>query len=147
MAIATWYDLLQAHVTFLSGVSGIPAPQVRKLAGSLPDDLLPACIVAKLDAEQLVESNFAQQDLYRYPIGVFLVQSRNRSFDVLPTQLINREALRQKLDVRPPLGNAVTGIHDVTLTPLDPYGDDENSVFDVTGFRCDYDVWEARTST
>ena len=146
MAIATWYDLLNGVANAISGVANLPAPVVRKLAGDLPDDPLPSCIVAKLGPEEYVESNFAQQDHYRYPVGIFIVDRNDREFDVMPSYTELREALRQQLDQRPNGQLTVTGIYDVTLTPLDLNDGNPNAVYDVTGFRADYDIWETRTT-
>ncbi len=146
MAISTWYDLLNAVAGAIGGVANLPPAVVRKLAGDLPDDTLPSCIVAKLGPEEYVESNFAQQDHYRYPVGIFVVDRNDREFDVMPSYTELREALRQQLDQRPNGQLTVTGIYDVTLTPLDLNDGNPNAVYDVTGFRADYDIWETRTT-
>lgn len=145
--MAVWNDILGNVATQVEAVTGIPASVVVRKGGTLLDtDTIPIVIVCDGGAEELADTTFALDQQLVYPVKVIVVEANNREFAVGDTDLTFRQALRDKLNIRPPLPS-VSSVIDVDLTPLSPFEiQGSQTVYRVTGFECRYTSWETRAS-
>ena len=146
--MSIWYDLLSNVGTTLEAVANIPPVIVREEPKGTIEDGLPVCVVTKGGPEEAVDYAFTDLVQYKYPVLVFLVFEQDRNWSFSAEDGINidlRQTVRDALDKRT-LSGASTVI-DCDLEPLDlsGFGDEPNSPYKVTGFRCMYFSWETRT--
>ena len=145
--MAIWFDLLAACGSNAEAVAGIYPVHVRlDLRGFLGDDEVPCTLIAPAGNETIIDSNFAQQDCYSYPVIYVLITLQDRDFVVPGPELDIRELLRQQIDQRTLSG--VSSVWDTSIEPLDlgSFEQARNTVYEVTGFLATYLSWESRTN-
>lgn len=145
--MAVWNDILSAVQSLVETVTGIPASVVIRKSGTLLDtDTIPIVIVCDGGAEEMADTTFALDQQLVYPVKVIVVEANNREFSVGDSDLTFRQALRDKLNIRPPL-SGVSSVIDVDVSPLSPFElQGSQTVYRVSGFECRYTSWETRTS-